>query len=171
MTESERFPLLTDEGRRMLRWLEEHPHAPRYNHRCGDRLDRAGLGRVRAFAAELETAPRGWRSGELPAWLSPFVGFCLAEVPFYRRRGGGGEFADIPTCSRADLAREPWSLVPDQQPLDDLMVHATSGTTGNQAVVLTHPLVNATYVPLIQRALAGRGVRLEGGSGRVSIVQ
>ena len=27
LTEEQRFPLLTAKGRRMLRWLQEHPHA------------------------------------------------------------------------------------------------------------------------------------------------
>ena len=46
---SERFPDLTDDGRRLLKWLHEHPHAPKFNHRCGDRMNAAA--RERASAA------------------------------------------------------------------------------------------------------------------------
>ena len=64
LTDAERFPLLTPAGRERLRFLEEHPSAPRYNHRCGD-LVLHPLGRRakqsprltrRALAAELDAA-------------------------------------------------------------------------------------------------------------------
>ncbi|MBM2849383.1 MAG: AMP-binding protein, partial [Anaerolineales bacterium] len=46
LTDAERFPLLTDEGRRLLQWMREHPHAPRYTAQCGNRLTAEGLRRV-----------------------------------------------------------------------------------------------------------------------------
>jgi phenylacetate-CoA ligase len=172
LTEEQRFPLLTAAGRRMLRWLQEHPHAPRYNFPCGDRLTAGGLLRVRAFAAALDTAPRGWRWGELPPWLKPFAAFCLAEVPFYRRAGGSADdFFALPTASHEDLRRQPWAFVPDSQPLDDLLVYTTSGTTGSRLTVLSDPETPAKYLPLLQAALATRGILLEGGSDRVALVQ
>jgi hypothetical protein len=54
LTEAQRHPLLTDAGRELLRWLHEHPAAPRFNHRCGDRLTADGLARVREFAKEVQ---------------------------------------------------------------------------------------------------------------------
>jgi len=38
LSDAERFPLLTEPGRRMLQWLREHPHAPRYTAQSGNRL-------------------------------------------------------------------------------------------------------------------------------------
>ena len=38
LTEAERFPLLTERGRKLMEWMWEHPHAPRFVGRCGDRL-------------------------------------------------------------------------------------------------------------------------------------
>src|SRR5947209_19564077 len=115
LTDAERFPLLSDAGRERLLWLQEHPHAPRYNHRCGDRLDAGALERVRAYGEEFRLARRGWRRGEVPGWLERFRRSCLAEVPYYRRYGETDDFFSLPTTSRNDLVREPWSFVPDTQ--------------------------------------------------------
>lgn len=235
LTEAERHPLLTDAGRALLRWLHEHEAAPRFNHRCGDRLTADGLARVRAFAEQVAAATpanlspvtlsgsagqsaarqdasegsRATLSGFLsarppegsnpfaaeesarssvagrrsdpirdapcndaPPWVMPFAAECYRDVPFYRGRGRlPDEFAAIPTCDRAALSREPWRFVPDPQPLDDLIVYTTSGAaTGHSLDVLSHPEVAARYLPLLEAALATRGVRLAGGAGRVSIV-
>jgi phenylacetate-CoA ligase len=171
LTEEQRYPLIGDAGRQLLRRLLEHPHAPRYNFRAGDRLTRAGLDRVREFKRTLATGPRRFAPGVLPPWLPPFAGRCLEDVPIYRRGGGApDDFVSLPTVGREDLSREPWSFVPDAAPLDDLIVYPTSGTTGHPVSVLSHPEVVASYIPLMRRALATRNVMLEGGPGRVSIV-
>src|SRR5436305_10881281 len=131
LTDDQRFPLLTGAGRERLRYLEEHPSAPRYNHRCGDRLDAEALARVRSYGERVRSAKRGWRWGELPNWLDRCVRFCLADVPYYRRyEADPGDFFRIPTVGRDDLIREPWSFVPDSEPLDDLIVYRSSQTSG-----------------------------------------
>jgi phenylacetate-CoA ligase len=171
LTDEERFPLMGEAGRRLLRRLLEHPQAPRYNFRAGERLTREGLERVREFESNLTTAARGWQPGQLPAWLPPFVARCLSDVPIYRRLGHpSDEFASLPTVSRDDLSREPWSFVPDSAPLHDLIVYPTSGSTGHPVSVLSHPEVVVKYIPLLRRALGTRGVTLAGGPDRVSIV-
>jgi phenylacetate-CoA ligase len=170
-TDVERFPLLTDHGRRMLQWLREHPHAPRYTAQCGNRLTAESLRRVRAFEAELSTAPKGWQPGAAPPWLADFIERCFRDVPFYRRYGARpANFFDIPTFDRFDLSREPWSFVPDTQPLDDLIVNATSGTTGHPLIILSHPVVGACYLPLLKVALAMRGITLQSGPGQVGCI-
>jgi phenylacetate-CoA ligase len=208
LTDAQRHPLLTDAGRALLRWLHEHEAAPRFNHRCGDRLTAEGLVRVRLFAEQVAAATSAnpspvalsgsaghgavrqnasevsrpdasahmtglsMTAEALPPWLLPFAAECYRDVPFYRSRGRLPDaFAAIPTCDRAALSREPWRFVPDAQPLDDLIVYTTSGaTTGHRLEVLSHPEVAAMYLPLLEAALATRGVRLAGGAGRVSIV-
>ncbi|MCI0487219.1 MAG: capsule biosynthesis protein CapK [Blastocatellia bacterium] len=171
LNDEERFPLLDSEGRRLLQWMWEHPSAPVYNHKCGDMLTGEGLRRVRQYEMELNTSPRGWAWGDLPAWVKSFVEMCLAEVPFYRKRLCSAEdFFAIPPCERADLDREPWSFVPDSQPLDDLIVYDTTGTTGQPLPILSHPEVSSKYLPALRAALRTRGVELEGGKGRVSII-
>ena len=170
LKDAQRFPLLTDAGRERLRWLQEHLHAPRYNHRCGDRLDHQALLRVRAYGDEHRRSGRGWRWGEVPAWLEQFAAFCVSDVPYYRPYGEQGDFFQLPTVQRTDLIREPWSFVPDCQPLDGLILYRSSQTTGEYVTVLSHPEVPARDLPLLEALLATHGVTLTGGSDRVSMV-
>jgi phenylacetate-CoA ligase len=164
LNEAERFPWLTTGARDLLHWLHEHPSAPRYNHHCGDRLGAEGLARVRDFEQELHAAPIGWASANLPPWLAEFTAYCYREVPFYRESGAEpARFVDSPPCSRAELSRAPWAFVPDDLPLDDLLVYNTSGTTGHPLDILSHPETASKYLPLLRAALATRGVTLKGG--------
>lgn len=169
--DAERFPGLSPAGRALLRRLREHPHAPRYTAVCGHRLTPEALRRVRAFEQELQTTPPGWPAGGYPAWLEDFVSVCFAEVPVYRAYGERpARFTDIPTCERADLSRAPWDFVPDTQPLEGLIVHATSGTTGHPLKILSHPVAGGIYTPLVKAALAAAGVQLTAGAGQVACV-
>lgn len=169
--DTERFPLLNDAGKAMLRRLLEHPHGPRYNHQGGERLTAVALDRVRDYAAALRTDRKGWRAGEFPAWVAAFVEQCARDVPFYRRRGDASRaFLDLPALTRADLRAEPWAFVPDGADLRELIVYTTSGTSGDRLTYPAHPELPNRYLPLIQEALAAHGVRIEGGP-RVSIIQ
>ncbi len=171
LTDRERFPLLTDEGRALLKRLREHPHAPRYTAQCGNRLTADHLRRVRAYEAQLGAAARGWPAGAVPDWLPGFVEACFRDVPFYRRYGAPPKhIADVPPAGRADLSREVWSFVPDSQPLDDLILYATSGTSGHPLRIPSHPVVGACYTPLIKAALEQHGVALDSGRGQVACI-
>jgi phenylacetate-CoA ligase len=167
----DRFPLITSDGEALLKKLEEHAHAPRWTHPGVDRLSASALARTAAFAAEVETQPPTWQPGVPPDWLSGFVAHCYRSVPLYRRRGSAPEsFTAIPTVSRADLAREPWSFVPDEVRVDGVTVYNTSGTTGHPLSILTDADTLALYLPLMRAALARHGVTLEGGAGRVAVM-
>jgi phenylacetate-CoA ligase len=171
MLPDDRFPFIDRSGFSRLQALLEHPSAPRFTHPGVDRLSPQGLARARAYADAVQSAPPRWKPGEHPAWLAGAVAHCFREVPFYRRCGPPPQnFFDLPTVTRADLQREPWSFVPDSQPLDDLIIYNTSGTTGHPLSILTHGDSLALYIPLLQAALGLYGVALEGGPGRVSIV-
>ena len=52
-----RFPLLNESGARTLRWLTEHPAAPRFTHRATERLSESALGRIAAWEKGLDDAP------------------------------------------------------------------------------------------------------------------
>jgi phenylacetate-CoA ligase len=159
LSEAERHPLIDHTGRTLLAALLEHEDAPRWNHTCGERLDPAGLGTVQAFARDVRERTPAWAWGTEPAWLAPFVDRCLATVPAYRRLGPGRprRLVELPTISREDVAASPPSFLPDGEPLDDLVVHATSGTGGRPMPVLQTPVVVAAYYPLVQAALAAHG--------------
>lgn len=171
MSDQERFPLLTDAGRALLKRLREHPYAPKYTAECGNRLTAEYLARVKDFETELQTTPVGWPVGQYPEWLADFVGMCLAEVPFYRSYGERPtRFEDILTFDRAELSRAPWAFVPDSQALDGLIVNSTSGTTGHPLTIISHPVVGGSYTPLLKAALAKFGLTLTSGPGEVACV-
>src|SRR5262245_11194384 len=171
LNEAERFPLLNETGRSLLKWMLEHPSAPRYNYSCGDQLTAEGLRRVLAFESELRASTRFWEPGEVPEWTLNFAEHCLFDVPIYRRRGGRAEeFFALPTCSREDLEKEQWAYVPDSQPLDEMLIYYTSGTTGKSFNIPSHAEVSSKYLVTLRAALAREGIELEGGSGRISII-
>lgn len=170
LTDAMRFPTATPDALAWLQSLRQHSHAPRYNFACGDRLTAEAVDRVRTFERELLAPAAPSPPGRLPAWVSAFAERCLREVPIYRRRGGEtSDFHSLPTCDRNDLGREPWSFVPDGEPLDDLMVYYTSGTSGRPIDVLSHPETAAKRIPLFRAALAAHGSGLDGGADRVAI--
>jgi phenylacetate-CoA ligase len=161
LSDQERFPLITPAGIELLRSLQQHPRAPRYNYRVGDRLTAEYLAEVRRFSAELSSGRAGWKNGELPEWLVRYVEFCLRDVPFYRRYGEhAADFLCLPTLDRESIRRAPWEFVPDSQPLEDLVVYTTSGTTGTALRLPSHPIAPAKYLPLFEFALAAHNVQL-----------
>lgn len=169
ISETERFPILTPEGRRFLHALREHPQAPQWNWPNGEQLDAEGLGRVIEFSQALKAHQPDPRSSR-PDWVSAFVDFCLSEVPFYRARSNPGTpFDGIPSCTREDLAPQVWQFVPDSQPLDQLIVFSSSGTTGHPARLPTHPFTAACGIPLLEHALAPHGVEFPRGPGQVAL--
>lgn len=171
MTDHDRYPLLTDAGRRMLLRLREHPHAPRYNFPGGERLTADGLAQVRRYAERQRTQRHGWTADASPAWLADFLAACRRDVPAYRRRPDwSDDLRLIRSIGRDDLAAAPWDFVPDGCPVDELIVYSTSGTTGSRLVYPAHPVLPNRYLPLYETALAAAGVRLDGGPDRVGIV-
>lgn len=166
----DRFPLLTPAGAALLRRLAEHPHAPRYTHPGVDRLTPAGRRAAADYEAQLAAAPE-WAPAQPPAWLAEFAAECYRRVPVYRRRGAAPEdFAAIPPISRTALAREPWAFVPDDAPLDGLVVYNTSGTTGHPLAIPTHADTLALYLPLLRAALRLHGVTLPAGPDQVAVM-
>ena len=166
MNDDERYPLIPPERRQLLQRLREHPAAPRWTMDCGDRLTARGLERVRAYERDLFASTR--TNGPVPDWVRTLSAHCLADVPFYRNRGGR-DFESLPCVTREDIRRAPWSFVPDSQPLDDMIDYFTAGTTGQRMDVLSHPDVASMRLPIYRKALASRGITLEGGEGRVAI--
>lgn len=170
-SDAERFPLLSDPGRAMLKRLREHPHAPRYTMECGNRVTADDLVHLQAFEQFLRETPLDWAEGALPGWLDGFLDHAYAQVPAYRRRGPRpARFEDIVTLDRGDLSRAPWDFVPDDAALDGLIVHKTTGTTGQILRVPTHPVVSSGSFPLLKVVLERFGVSLTAGPGDVGVV-
>jgi phenylacetate-CoA ligase len=171
ITDADRYPTLTEAGRRMLEMLREHPRAPIFRNQSGNRLTREDVARVREFEREVQSGEVGWRPGGLPPWLGEFVEHCLLEVPFYQRYGSHpADIADLPTISRADLSRDIAQFVPDSAPLDRLINFRTSGTSGHPLLLASHPVVAASYLAFHKRALRRFDLELRHGRGDVGVV-
>jgi len=169
ISEDERFPIISPQGRQLLHRMRQHPYAPVWNWPNGEQLDHAGLESVRDFAEALNR-DRSPQTERAPDWVADFVDFCLAEVPFYRRGNSPGtRFHEIPSCSRADLAPKVWEFVPDRESLEQLIVFSSSGTTGHPSRMPSHPATAACGIPMIEYALSRYGIAFPRGSDSVGL--
>jgi phenylacetate-CoA ligase len=170
-TDQERYPTLSEHGRKMLDFLREHPHAPLYRNRSGNRLTAPDLERVRMLEAEAVATRVAWRPGAQPQWLAPFIAYCYEQVPHYRSRGAPpARLEDVPPISRAELGRDIAQFVPDDAPIDRLINFRTSGTTGHPLLIASHPVVAASYLAFHKKALGRFGIALHNGRGKVGLV-
>src|SRR4051812_41740643 len=87
ISDEERYPTLSEEGRKMLQWLREHPHAPIYRNQSGNRLTSSDVEQVRSFEKEVSQVEEVQSPGLSAVWLDAFLERCFSEVPFYRRYG------------------------------------------------------------------------------------
>ncbi len=170
LSEAERHPLLTADGRALLQALREHRRAPRFNALCGDRLDRSGLAEVAAFDRFVQDQPPRWRAGELPSWLAGWLARMLPRVPAWRDLSTGVALQQLPSFDRADLARDITRHVPVDLPLERLVVHQTFGSSGHRLTLPWTPEACAMYLPLLRRALALVDVSLPALPGRVGVL-
>jgi phenylacetate-CoA ligase len=170
-TDGERYPGLSEEGRHMLSFLREHPHASIYRNQSGHRLRAEDVERVRAFESEVQAASVDFMPGTPPPWVSQLVQHCFDQVPFYRQLGSAPlRFEDLPTIGRADLSRDIAAFVPDSAPVEELINFQTSGTTGHPILIASHPVVSASYLAFHKRALRRFGIELRYGRGQVGVV-
>lgn len=164
LTDAERWPLLTAESRATLDRLRDHPHAPRYNHACGDRLTSAARDRLLAYRSTLD---KGFPA---PDWVMALVSRVYETVPRYRRQPTPPALTDVPPTDRRDLLSNAAEHVPDDADLSDLIVYRTSGSRGPAATVPMTPEFCALDLPVISYVLSSLGVTLRGGPSRVSLV-
>lgn len=170
-TDDERYPTLTDAGRRMLQRLREHLSAPKYRNQSGNRLTADDIESLRAFERETLSARVGWAPNTLPTWLPDFVQRVFSDVPHYRAQGSPPRrFEDVPTIDRGDLAADIARFVPDSVPLDRLINFRTTGTTGHPLLVASHPVVAGRYLAFHKRALRRFGIELTHGRDQVGVV-
>ena len=170
-TDTERYPNLTDHGRRMLDYLREHPHAPIYRNQSGHRLTAADLAHVREYERRVLDEPFTWDPTRRPDWLPGFVDRCYRQVLRFRGLGSPpDDLGDLPTCSRADLSRDVTRFVPDDVSVERLINFQTSGTTGHPLLLPSLPRVAASYLAFHKRALRRLGITLRHGRGEVGVV-
>jgi len=171
VTDQDRYPTLTEAGRRMIEFMREHPAAPIYRNQSGNRLTAADIEALRVFEREVLEASVGWPRGNLPSWVSGFVARTFEDVPFYRSLGSPpARFEDIPTVSRVDFAADITRFVPDSVELDRLINFRTTGTSGHPLLIASHPMVAARYLAFHKKALQRFGIELRHGRGQVGVV-
>ena len=165
-----RLPGLSPQARALLRWMREHPQAPRYRNHSGHRLNLAQRWQARARHVLIEhRLPPRWVPGApLPAWVARFIDQCRRDVPAHARTPvpmQPGSLDDIPTMDRHALASALAAHMPRDLPLDELICFSTSGTTGHPLRVPSHPRVACDYYAHHRRALAHFGIAPRAGSG------
>jgi phenylacetate-CoA ligase len=171
ISDTDRYPGLSAQGRTVLDFMREHRHAPIYRNRSGHRLQPHEIAIVRAAEQEVLQASIDWQPAQPPAWVVEHVAYCCSQVPYYRRYGAlPAKFTHLPTITRADLGRDVASLVPDDVDIERLINYRTSGTSGHPLLVASHPLVAAQYLAYHKRALRRFGVQLRHGQGQVGVV-
>ncbi len=170
-SDAERYPTLTEEGKRMLQRLREHRHAPIFRNESGNRLTREDVETVRAFEREVVEAVVADQREESAPWLAEYLARVYREVPFYRAMGGAPRrLTDVPPVGRAELGQDVARFVPDSAPVERLINFRTSGTTGHPLLIASHPVVAASYLAFHRRALRRFGVTLRAANGDVGVV-
>ncbi|QWT20341.1 hypothetical protein KPL74_21690 [Bacillus sp. NP157] len=170
-TDTDRYPTLSDAGRAMLRRMREHPAAPRFTQASGNRLRDDDLADLAGYEQAMAGSPVPSINGTEPAWLAGVVAHAFREVPHYRALGAPPRrFSDIQPLSRAMLAADVASFVPDSLPLDRLVQFQTTGTTGHPMLVPSHPRVAGRYLTHHRRALRRVGIEPVGGADRVGVI-
>lgn len=171
--DEQRTPLITAAGRQLLTRLREHPAAPKFNYATGDRLQADDLERIARFREALHAERQPYHYGPPPPAMLARVAGWRERVPAFRARIASSidlerDWTSIPTTSRRDLALAPWDFVPDDLPLDRLIIYRTAGTTGHPISIPHHPFAVRCYEPLIEFALAAHGAHLETRPDRVA---
>ncbi|MEO7446973.1 MAG: CoF synthetase [Humibacillus sp.] len=155
-TDEERFPALDPNGRERLDALRRHPHAPAWSHACGDLLtvdDHAALADWVRDVPTLATHA----GDEPPEWLLTETERLARVVPHLRRLGID-RWEDVPTTSRADLARGVADFVPVDAPLDRVVQGTSSGSSGSALVIPWHPVDIAKDLALLDLLLRELGI-------------
>jgi phenylacetate-CoA ligase len=169
-TDAERYPTLTDAGRAMLRQLTEHPNAPLFRNRSGNRVLAEEVTELRDYERDIAQATFEWSPGTAPPWLAAFVTRVHEDVPHYRSKGVPPSFHDIVTVDRGDLAGDITCFVPNSLALDRMINFRTTGTTGHPLVLPSHPVVAGRYLAYHKRALRRAGIELRYGRGKVGVM-
>ena len=169
-----RNPLITQRSYRLLRRIQQHADAPRWNFVLGDRVLADDLERVEAYRRAL-AEPRSIRAAAPPAALLTWVEALRPRVPLLSDRLPAGfeiarDWAHVPTMTREDLAVRPEAVVPLDADLERLIVYDTSGTTGHALRLPHHPRTVALAQALIERVLDQHGVPTEFGPDEVACV-
>ena len=138
-SDAERYPTLTEAGRKLLEFMREHPSAPVFRNESGNRLTAEDLCALEEYDRRLGAPPS---SGVEPQWVGELVADVFAQVPYYRSLGiAPKRLEDVPSVSRAELAADIARFVPHSVSTERLINFQTTGTTGHRMLIPSHPQV------------------------------
>ncbi len=167
-TDENRYPTLTSDGKQMLDFMREHPCAPIFRNKSGNRLTAEDLAELDLH--EMQVASARVRNDDAD-WLPRFIAETYADVPYYRELGSApSSLQDVPTISRKDFSTDIAQFVPDSVSVERMMHFQTSGTTGHPLLVPSHPQVAGRYLSYHKRALDRFGVTPRNGKGEVGVI-
>jgi phenylacetate-CoA ligase len=145
LTDAERWPTLDAGGAARLRRVAEHPLAPAWVHRTGDRL---GSDAVQRAGTPLP----------VPGWLDEHLA-AARKLPAYRRTAAQlGDLASWPTVTRDDLLDDVSAFVPLDADLDRMIEGSSSGTTGRALQIPDDIEEVARSFHLLVRLVADQGI-------------
>lgn len=166
----DRYPTLSPDGAAMLQFMTEHPHAPHYRNRSGNRLLPADLAALAAFERDIKQRRPAMATSQPPAWVQEFVSNVWRDLPYFRAQGEMPAFTDIEPITRAHFSRDIAAFVPDSVPTARMINFRTTGTSGNPLLLASHPRVAASYLCFHRRALGRIGIELTPGPQQVGVV-
>jgi phenylacetate-CoA ligase len=168
-----RIPLLKDEWLELYGRMSNHPHAPRWNTECGDRLTEEDMTFVKQFAEDLKSG-RDSFTAIPPEWLIKWALKMKASTPWFRNKLNSDDINTAwKSCTpmrRSDMQSFLELIVPEDADLNRLVINPTSGTTGHPIPAPNHPRAIGCYDPLIQYALEKHGVNVNY-AGKVAAIQ
>ncbi len=158
--------------------LRDNKHAPKWNYSTTDRLTapmREDVIQYEKYLRQVKGSSQLWQES-LQSHVDKLLTNCLEHAIFYRRLKGSRQrtprwdhLQEFPPISRSDLAKEPWSFVPDNIDYSDMVIYNTTGTTGHPFDVPQHPVSVAMYGTLIKECLERWGIAADFGPNRVAI--
>jgi phenylacetate-CoA ligase len=167
--DNHKFPNITDNGRKMLQFLREHPNAPIFHNESGNCQTLEDQLYLSGFFTKVINAPSIDNTGE--GWLDRFLEKAIRTVPYYRLYGSQPRsLTEWPATSRENLSSDITRFVPDTQSTDRLINYMTSGTSGHPLVIPSHPLVAGSYLAFHKRALKRFGIMLKNEKNSVGVV-
>ena len=169
-----RVPLLKSGWMELYLRMGEHPHSPKWNIKCGDRLDEDDISFVRKFADNLTNRRESFAQAP-PEWLVIWAEKMKILTPWFRDKLNSGDIKEswqnIIPMQRHDIQSRIDLIVPEDADLNRLIVNPTSGTTGNPIKAPNHPRGIGCYDPMIQYALERHGVEELFGDKTVAAIQ
>lgn len=161
LDDSERFPALED--LHWIQYLRQHPKAPLYNFKSGDRISQTDINELVLYKERLKN-----RSVLTSIeYIRDFYDQVIDDVPRYRNYPK--DFFKAPSLSREKLRKAPWDFVKNTAPIDNILCYATSGTTGPPLDVIFDPVCASSWLPQVELMLERDNIFLDRGPGKTAI--